>query len=81
MKLISTIVGMLIVLVIVIFSPWPEFISGVANELLAIPESTGDIVWEYLLKSFTVAVGYLLFPALGGVIGLITGYLINRRYG
>ena len=81
MKLICTVVGMLIVLVIVILTPWPEYISGVADEMMALPEAAGDIVWEYVLKAFTVGVGYMLFPLIGGVIGFITGYLINRRYG
>jgi hypothetical protein len=81
MKLIGAIVGALIVLVITILTPWPGYISGIANELMAIPESAGDIVWEYMLKAFTIGVGYMLFPLIGGCIGILAGYIINRRYG
>ena len=81
MKLICTIVGMLIVLVIVIFTPWPKFISGMATDLMALPEAQGDVVWKYALKAFTIGVGYIAFPLIGGVIGYVTGYIINRRYG
>jgi hypothetical protein len=48
---------------------------------MAIPESAGDIVWEYMLKAFTIGVGYMLFPLIGGCIGILAGYIINRRYG
>jgi uncharacterized membrane protein len=80
MKLMCTIIGLLVVLIIIVFSPWPEYIQGVANKLLAIPESSGDAVWEFLLKAFNVGVGYILFPLVGGGIGLIVGYIIERRY-
>jgi uncharacterized membrane protein len=80
MKLMCTIIGTLVVLIIIVFSPWPGFIQGVANELLAIPESSGDAVWEFVLKAFNIGVGYVLFPLVGGIIGLIVGYIIERRY-
>ncbi len=80
MKLMCTVIGALSVLIIVVFSPWPEFIQSIANELLAIPESSGDAVWEFLLNTLNIGAGYVLFPLIGGAIGLLTAYIINRRY-
>jgi hypothetical protein len=80
MKLICTIIGSLIVLIIVILTPWPDFILGVANRMLAVPEAAGDVVYEYLVKTFMVTVSYIAFPLVGGVIGFITGYIINRKF-
>jgi hypothetical protein len=79
MKLICTVVGTLIVLIIVLLSPWPDFILRVGNNLLANPEARGDIIWEYLIKGFVITVSYVIFPLLGGVIGFITGYIINIK--
>ena len=80
MKLISTVVGAIIVFVITILTPWPAFISGIANELLALPEARGDAVWEALLRAFNIGVGYVVFPLLGAVIGLLVGFILERRY-
>ena len=80
MKLMGTIVGSLIVLVIVILTPLPDFILGVANRMLAMPEAYGDDVYEFLVKAFMFTVSYVVFPAIGGVIGFITGYIINRKF-
>jgi len=79
MKLMCTVVGCLIVLVIVILTPWPDFVLGVANKML-VPEASGDVVWEFLVKAFMFTVSYVAFPVIGGVIGFITGYIINRKY-
>ena len=79
MKLMGTIVGSLIVLVIVILTPWPDFVLSVANKML-IREASGDVVWEFLVKAFMVTVSYIVFPVIGGVIGFITGYIINRKF-
>ena len=79
MKLISTIIGSLIVLIIVILTPWPDFILGVANRML-VPEASGDAVYEFLVKALTVTVSYVLFPAVGGAIGFVVGYIINRKF-
>jgi len=81
MKLIGAIVGALLVLVIVIFTPWPAFITGYANELLAIPESAGDVVWEFFLKTLAIFLGYILFPIIGACVGLLVGYIIDVKYG
>ena len=61
MKLMGTIVGSLIVLVVVILTPWPDFVLGVANKML-IKEASGDVVWEFLVKAFMVTVSYIVFP-------------------
>jgi hypothetical protein len=80
MILTGGIVGALLFLVITIFTPWPDFIAGWANALLAIPESAGDVVWEYFLKTLGIFLGYIMFPAVGACIGVLVGYIINRRY-
>ena len=79
MKLMGTIVGSLIVLVIVILTPWPDYILSVANKML-VPEASGDVVWEFLVKAFMVTVSYIVFPVVGGIIGFIVGYIINRKF-
>jgi hypothetical protein len=80
MKLLCATIGALFILIIVILSPWPEFIQDVANKLLAVPGSAGDAVWVFVLKVFNIGAGYILFPLFGGAFGLLAAYIINRRY-
>ena len=80
MKWICTIAGIFIALYLVLFSPWPRFTTSVANQILAIPEATDDIIFHTLVKGLTVFVIYVLLPALGGIIGYGIGSLLVRKF-
>ena len=79
MRWICTIVGILIVLIGVLLSPWPQFISDVANKILAIPEAADDVVFHNVVKVSAAVVTYILFPALGGVLGYVVGSILVRK--
>ncbi|MFC2025214.1 hypothetical protein ACFLTG_02250 [Chloroflexota bacterium] len=64
----------------VLLSPWPQFISDVANKILAIPETADDIVFQKIVEVVAVGVEYILFPAFGGVLGYILGSLWTRKF-
>ncbi|MFC1847509.1 hypothetical protein ACFLW5_01680, partial [Chloroflexota bacterium] len=76
----STAVGTLIVFFVVLLSPWPQFISDLANVMLAIPEAADDAIFQNVVKVSTVLITYLPFPAFGGAIGYIVGILLVRKY-
>ena len=79
MKWMCTFLGSLIVLIGIILSPWPQFILGVANNILAIPEAADDFVFQNIVKVFAVVVAFVLFPAFGGVAGYVIGYILERK--
>ena len=81
MKLIGIVVGILLFLIIVMLSPWPAFVQGIGNTLLADPEAIGDTVYDGVVQTFVFVISYIIFPFLGGVIGFIVGYIVNRKYG
>ena len=64
----------------IIFSPWPQFILDVANNIiLAIPEAADDFVFQNIVKVSTAVVAYSLVPACGGVVGYVVGYILERK--
>ena len=79
MKWMSTILGSLFVLIGVVLSPWPQFILDAANNILAMPEAAGDVVFHTMVKGFAVVVAYILFPIFGGVLGFVIGYILVRK--
>jgi len=79
MKLMCTIVGCLIVLIVVIVSPWPHLVFDVASKIQALPEAADDVVYHTIVKVISVAVAYVLFPLLGAALGYLVGYILVRR--
>ena len=80
MRLICTIVGTLIVLIAILLSPWPDFILGIGNNMLANPQARGDVIYEYVVQGLIITVSYVIFPVIGGVAGYIAGYIINVKF-
>lgn len=80
MKLMCVIIGACIALMGVILSPWPQLVLDVTNNMLSIPEAVHDEVYHTIVKVLAVAVAYVLFPIVGGLLGLIVGYILVRKY-
>ena len=80
MKLMCTFLGILIVLLGIMLSPWPRFISGVAsNFVMSIPEADDDLVFQNIIKVLTAVVAYVLVPVCGGLLGFLVGYIVERK--
>ena len=80
MKWMSTAVGSLVVFFLILLTPWPQFISDMANVIMAIPEAADDVVFQNIVQVSAVLTTYVVFPVFGGVIGYIIGILLLRRY-
>ncbi|MFC1874190.1 hypothetical protein ACFLYX_02695 [Chloroflexota bacterium] len=80
MKWMIAVVGSLFVLIGIIFSPWPQFIWDIANNIiLAIPEAADDFVFQNIVKVFAVVVAFVIFPCFGGIAGYVIGYILERK--
>ena len=79
MKWMSTILGSLFVFIGVVLSPWPQFILDFANNILAMPEAAGDVMFHTMVKGAAMVVAYILFPIFGGIFGYVIGYILVRR--
>jgi hypothetical protein len=80
MKWLCTVVVSLIVFFGVLFSPWPQFIFGVSNKILEIPEAAYDTVFQDIIKVSAVVTAYILFPTLGCILGYIVGVVLARKF-
>ncbi|MFC1862126.1 hypothetical protein ACFLT4_00260 [Chloroflexota bacterium] len=80
MKLICTIVGCVIALVGTLLSPWPQFILGVVNKMLAVPAAADDVIFQNIVKVSATVATYVLFPVLGGVLGYVIGFFWERKF-
>ncbi|MFC2071887.1 hypothetical protein ACFLUU_04115 [Chloroflexota bacterium] len=80
MKWMGTVLGSLIVLIGIILSPWPQFITDIANSIiLAIPEAADDFVFQNIVKVFAAVVAFVIFPGFGGIAGYIIMYILERK--
>jgi hypothetical protein len=81
MKWIGTVLGSLIVLIGIMWSPWPQFMTDITNNImLAVPEAADDLVFQNLFKVFATVVAFVIFPGFGGIAGYVIGYILERKY-
>ena len=72
-------IGIIIAFIAEIASPWPQFITIKASQILADPLVAGDVVLSNLVKVAFVIIAYVLFPALGAGIGYFIGFIWERK--